>query len=64
MVSVQRESSCSMRTDRQTDMTKTIVACLNIANASKNDKISAGTHVNKISDMKVRKVLLSLQRFP
>ena len=39
--SVQREPSCSMRTDGQTDMTKVIAAFRNFANAPKmTDKVS------------------------
>jgi len=37
--SVQWELSCSMRTDRRTDMTKLIAAFRNFANAPKNSHI-------------------------
>jgi hypothetical protein len=47
----------------RTDMTTITDAFRNFANASKNDKISDGTHADNISYMTVPKVIFSFQRF-
>ena len=43
---VQRDASCSMRTDWRTDMKKLIVAFRNFANAPKNDRVTAYNMMN------------------
>jgi hypothetical protein len=52
--SVQREPSCPMRTDGQTDTTKLIVACHNFAISPKNRTQSFNLHI-KLSFLPHRK---------
>jgi hypothetical protein len=44
---MQWEPSCSMRTDRQTDMTKLIVAVRNFANAPENEVIAVSHEIRR-----------------